>query len=138
MALLEIPWKPSPRDLRWFAALQFVFLAVVAGVLHRHAGQSWVAWALLAVSAAIAVVGLAVPRAVRLVFVAWMVVAFPIGWLVSHVVLAAVFYLVFCPIGLALKLCGHDPLQRRFDRRAESYWSPRQASDDKSRYFRQF
>jgi hypothetical protein len=138
MALLEIPWKPSPRELRWFAALQFVFLAVVAGMLQRHVAQSWIVWLVLAVSAAIAVVGIAVPRAVRMVFVAWMAVAFPIGWVVSYVVLAAVFYLVFCPIGLALKLCGHDPLQRRFDRRAASYWSPRPRSDDKSRYFRQF
>jgi hypothetical protein len=138
MALLEIPWKPSHRDLRWFAALQFVFLALVAWLLHRHAGPAWIAWSVVIVSVVVAGVGLAAPRAVRPVFVAWVAVTFPLGWLVSFGVLAAVFYLVFCPVGLVLRLCGHDPLQRRFDRHAESYWSPRRASDDKSRYFRPF
>jgi hypothetical protein len=41
-------------------------------------------------------------------------------------------------IGLALRLAGHDPLRRTFDRGAKSYWQPRKNSDDPDRYFKQF
>ena len=42
----------------------------------------------------------------------------PIGLALSHVILGAVFYIVFTPVGLVMRLLGKDPLHRRFDRAA--------------------
>ncbi len=39
---------------------------------------------------------------------------------------------------LAPILIGRDPLQRKFDRTADSYWKPRLPNDKSERYFRQF
>lgn len=46
--------------------------------------------------------------------------------LVSPVMMAAIFYLVVTPAGLLMRWRGKDPLHRRFDRAATSYWIVRQ------------
>jgi hypothetical protein len=63
---------------------------------------------------------------------------FPIGWTVSHLLLAAIYYLAIAPIGVIMRVCGYDPMQRRFDRNAETYWKRRQDRDDTKRYFKQY
>ena len=69
-------------------------------------------------------------------FRAWMTIFSPIGWIVSHAVLAIVYYGILTPIGLLLRLF-RDPMLRRFDPDAASYWMERESDDDLSRYFRQ-
>lgn len=64
--------------------------------------------------------------------------AFPVGLVVSFLILAAVYYLVLTPTGLVMRPVGYDPMHRRFDAQAGSYWSPRQSPRDPGRYFRQF
>lgn len=138
MAVLDVNWNPSTRQLRQFAVMLAALLGLVA---------AWLCWtgqsppgALAATIAAAASALLAAfrPAWTRIVYVAWMAAAFPIGWLVSHLLLAAVFYLVITPIGLILRICRYDPLQRRFDRQADTYWQPRQDRDDPQRYFKQY
>jgi hypothetical protein len=67
-----------------------------------------------------------------------MVLAFPIGWTVSRLVLAAVFYGLFTPIGLVFRLMGRDPLARRPPHDVVSYWTEKPDRADVRRYFRQF
>jgi hypothetical protein len=70
-------------------------------------------------------------------FVGWMFLAFPIGWTVSHLLLLATFYLVLTPIGVVMRLVGHDPLERKFRPEAATYWMEHDPGSDPSRYFRQ-
>lgn len=42
-----------------------------------------------------------------------------------YLLLALVFYLVFAPVGIALRLLRRDPLRRRLDPAAKSYWLER-------------
>ena len=48
------------------------------------------------------------------------------------------YYLVLTPIGLIRRISGRDPLHRRFDRDADSYWIARKPASDTKRYFRQY
>jgi hypothetical protein len=57
---------------------------------------------------------------------------------VSHVVLLLVFAVVVTPVALLLRLLGRDPLERRPDPRAATYWVDRKTEPDPRRYFRQF
>lgn len=99
-------------------------------------------WTVLAVVLAVAVAGgiliFASRDAGRFIYRTWMFAALPIGWTFSHVILAAIYYGVITPIGLALRLTGHDAMRRRFDPNASSYWLPRRVPADPARYFRQF
>ena len=78
------------------------------------------------------------PPARRLIYLGWMYAAFPIGWTVAHIFLAAIYYLVFAPIGLLLRLVKGDPLERGLDRSVPTYWAKRPPTGDMRRYFRQF
>lgn len=138
MSIVDINWHPSPRELRVFAGLQWLFCGVVSFYLWRQHEALWTALCVMSISSLLAVGGLLAPRALRPVYVAWMLAVFPIGWIVSHLVLAAVYYLVFTPVGFALRLMGHDPLERRWDRAASSYWKARPQPPEPSRYFREF
>ena len=68
----------------------------------------------------------------------WMLAAVPIGWTISHLVLGIVFFAVVTPIGLLMRLLGRDPMDRRFDPNAKTYWAQRLPVGATDRYFRQF
>jgi hypothetical protein len=138
MAVVDINWHPTARELRIFAGLQWLFCGIVAWYAWKTHAAPGVAAILCGVSSGVALLGLLAPRAIRPVYVGWMLAVFPIGWVVSHVVLAAVFFLVITPIGATLRLLGHDPLHRRYDRAANTYWIARRDPPDADRYFRQF
>jgi hypothetical protein len=134
----DIPFDPPRRTLRQFAGLWLVFFAGLAcwEVLKRgHAGAGLVL-GLLAVT--VGTLGLVRPRAVRPIFVAWMVVAFPIGWTISRVLLALMYYGVFTPMALIFRLIGRDPLARRFEPETATYWTPKPAPHELRSYLRQF
>lgn len=138
MAVLEINWNPSDRDLRLFAVVQWIVVMTAAGLLSRRLGWSVAVALLMVASSGGLLAGLARPRWLRPLFVAWMMAAFPVGWVMSHVVLAIVFYAVITPIGLALRFAGRDSLQRKANPDATTYWMPRGQASESSRYFRQF
>jgi hypothetical protein len=80
----------------------------------------------------------AAPRLGRRLYRGWMLAAVPIGWTISHLVLAIAYYGVLTPIGLVMRLAGRDPMQRRFDRDAPTYWIERPRESDPRRAFRQY
>jgi hypothetical protein len=54
----------------------------------------------------------------------WMKAAAVLGYVNSRIILSAVFYLIFTPVGIVTRLLGRDPLNRRGKAR-DSYWIPR-------------
>ena len=68
----------------------------------------------------------------------WMFAALPIGWTISHILLGMVYFLVFTPIGLIMRALGKDPMERRFQPDAPTYWIKRPPPAESARYFRQF
>jgi len=138
VALIEIDRHPSSRKLRQFAGLFVVAFGVAGFLVLRRSGSWEAALAIWTVALLVGVAGLVRPPAIRLVWVGMIYLAFPVGWVVSHLLLAVVLYLVFTPIGLLLRLLGRDPLERRFDPQATSYWTPHRQADTIDRYFRQF
>jgi len=138
MAVLDINWNPSARQLRQFALLLAALLIGVASWLYWKSPASGGVAVALSAAAAAGGIGLLCPRLMRIVYVAWMAAVFPIGWTVSHVLLAAIYYLVITPIGVIMRVCRYDPLQRRFDRNAKTYWKRREEQNDTKRYFKQY
>jgi hypothetical protein len=148
MPLIEINWIPSRRHLRVFGAGALVVFGALGTWLffsHRVFGlelsQSTgeaLAYALWALAAFSGILAAAAPAALRPLYIAMAAVSLPVGWLVSHMVLAVVYYGILTPIGLALRFCGRDPLCRKFDPHAPSYWADRPPARNVKSYFRQF
>ena len=74
----------------------------------------------------------------RPLYGAWMSLVYPIGWVISHVILIAIYFFVFTPTAWILRLAGSDPMQRQMDRGAISYWVRHHQPYEPLRYFKQF
>ena len=138
MAIIEINRNPSARELRWFGFLFAVFFGVAGGMVWWRWQATTVATAIWCIAAVVLVLYASLPSVRRPLYLAWMFAAFPIGWIVSHTLLASLYFLILTPIGLVMRWRGVDPLERSIDRNRPSYWIPREETVDKSRYFRQF
>jgi hypothetical protein len=84
------------------------------------------------------IVGVLHPAFILPLYVVWMALVWPLGWLVSHALLAIAYFFVLTPIALIVRWRRGDPLRRAFDRDAASYWTPRPGTTPVERYFRQF
>jgi len=135
--MMEVQWYPSSRELRVFAVLWIAAFGIL-GALSARSDSPRAAAVLWIVGAVAGLAGLVRPSMVRLLYVIWMGLAFPIGFVISNLTLLAVYYLVLTPVGLIQRLRGWDPLARRFDRAPASYWEPRRPSGSAARYFRQY
>ena len=136
MSLIRLNTRPAARDLRVFglccvALLGFMGWSASRRGLPSVAVAAWVAGALVVLP------GLIYPALLRPVYLLAIYVTFPIGFVLSYVILTAVYCLVFAPIGLLLRLGGKDPLTRRFDPQLKSYWTHRPDNASPASYFNQ-
>ncbi|MBN2476926.1 MAG: hypothetical protein JXB62_20125 [Pirellulales bacterium] len=138
MSLIRIDHHPSRRQLAQFGLLWLVFFGAVGGIVLGKWGSVSAAGVVWAAAVVVPVVGWIVPPIMRIVYVGMAYAAFPIGFVLSHVILALVYYVVLTPIGLLMRLFGYDPMRRRFEPDTESYWLPHEPDDRPDRYFRQY
>lgn len=140
-------WKPpSPqrRDLRQFGLLFTVLAALLGAYLGWRRGLDAAVVPGL-VAAALLLIGLVVPRLLTPAWWPWMVLVRVLGFVNSHLLLALVFYLMFTPIGLIMRLVGRDPLERDFGAARDtagnggSLWQRRETTQLPAEHFeRQF
>jgi len=79
------------------------------------------------------------PLFLRPVFQVWLKVAHFIGQVNTQVILTLLYYLVFTPYGLVMRLFGRDALQRKLNS-SGTYWESLEFEGlkDKTRYEKQF
>jgi hypothetical protein len=130
--------EPSARDLRVFGLLLIGFSGLLGGLVSWRFDAPRAAMGIAGAGLFLALLYHALPPLRRFIYLGWMKVTYPIGWTVSHLVLAVVFYLVVTPIGLLMRLFGRDRMHRRLDPKASTYWIPRASGVDPARIFRQF
>ena len=137
MPLLQLNVAPSTKELRWFAGLWLPILCALAGTaLIRKFHLPEAAVGLWIVGGILAIAGLISPPIIRTVYGAMLRLTYPIGFVVSYMLLFTVYFFIFTPIGALVRLF-HDPMSRKLDRAAASYWTAHQP-DPVDRYFRQF
>jgi hypothetical protein len=138
MALISINSNPSDGDLRQFGCLWFPLFAGIFGAVLWKNGSPNAAYMFWGAAAVSEIIGWIAPNAIKPFFVGSMYATFPIGWVVSHVLLLIAYYLVLTPIGLLMRLFGYDPMQRKLDKPAKSYWIAREPVVNSKRYFKQY
>jgi hypothetical protein len=138
MTWSDLPRNPPSKALRQFsAAWLVVFLAL--GLHHWLArGHDRVGPALCVLAVSVGGLGLARPRAVGWLFLASMVVAFPVGWVLSLLMLAIMYYGIITPVALVFRLRGRDLLCSKPAPGRPSFWVARQMPGDIRRYFKQY
>jgi hypothetical protein len=114
-----------------------VALAVLGGLFFWR--DKPVAPYLFLFAAAFLLLAAIVPRALRPIQKAWMTLAIVLGWVMTRVLLALVFFIGITPIALIAKLFGKRFLDLGFEPDRESYWEKRAPHDrGMERYESQF
>jgi hypothetical protein len=139
----DLDWRPDWEKRRAFGkvlVLGFLGLGVLLWVLVRWKTGRWADWPLWlgGICASVGAVCWMVPGLGRPVYVVWHAVGGAISFAITNVLLLVIYFLVITPIGLVLRALGRDPLERRWDRTAPTYWKEAEKPVDAKRYFRQF
>jgi hypothetical protein len=129
---------PTDRKLREFAFTGAIILAGCA--VWRALAPSGIVLpaGLAALALAVSLVGVARPRWLASLYRLAMITAFPLAWLISHLLLAVIYYCLFTPLGLVFRLAGRDALDRAWPASRTSYWREKPRAEDPQRYLRQF
>ncbi|MCX5669105.1 MAG: SxtJ family membrane protein [Candidatus Omnitrophica bacterium] len=91
----------------------------------------------LLVSCVFFIVGLVLPVLLKPIYVIWMGFAFILGWINTRIILIILFYLVFTPLGLLMRLFKIDLLKRK--KSDSTYWKKKEKLDfNISNYERRF
>jgi len=69
----------------------------------------------------LAIWALLAPGTLLPVYRGWMKFGLLLSRITTPLILGVVFFLVIAPMGLVMRLAGHDPMARRFDGAAASY-----------------
>ncbi len=131
--------SPSAAQRQWFGILFAIFNFVFAVVMVRPWGvDPFFYWAWFVAVAGLVGIYYLVPRLQPKMFRGWVALTYPIGWLITNLLLAVVFCGCIVPIGIVIKIVGYDPLNRRLSRQDRSYWEERRNHEDPGRYFKQY
>ena len=128
----RVTGMPSDRN---FGLTMAAALLVYSAYAYRHGRHSSLSLGAAVVFAALALFR---PRVLHPPNVAWTRLGRLLERIVNPIVLGIVFVIVVTPLALVMRLAGRDPLRRRIDRTATSYWIAREdppASDSWPRQF---
>jgi len=114
------PAGPSNRSFGFTFAALFAVLCALSS-WRRGGIDLW--W--LGAASAFLIVTLAAPGLLTPLNRAWSAFGRAVHAIMSPVILAVLFYGTIAPIGLVARLFGYDPLRRRIDPAAASYWIAR-------------
>jgi len=134
---IEFDRAPSDRQLGWFGLIVLAFFGAIGALAWWQLQAPVGAKMLWGTGLALATVYYAIPPLRLAMYLAWMNAVAPIGWLVSHAVLALIYYGVLTPFGLVMRAFRRDQLRLRFDETSGSYWRERDRSTAPDGYFRQ-
>ena len=100
----------------------FLYILLILGSLLWRRGPGVAVWALGGVGGVLVALGTLAPVALRSVRTVWMALAFAMGFVMTRVLLTLAFALAVVPVAFGLRLFGKDPMHRRPDPDASTYW----------------
>ena len=145
--MIELNLRPDAKTLRQFGFIAILGFGFVATIAHYEvlifafglgAAKPWVVNAFAGLAAYSGIVSLIYPKANAPVYVGLAVLSYPIGFVLSYVIMGTLFFGIITPTGMVMRLIGRDPLDRKFDPEAESYWHDCAPPRPKEDYFKQF
>lgn len=120
---LARPDEIKPGSDRSFGIVFAIFCAIVT-VIQLWASNHF-SWLWAAAAGAFMLSALLTPRLLHPLNVLWFKFGMLLHHIVTPVVLGLMFFAVFTPIGLWMRIVRKRPLNLRFDSQAKSYWIDR-------------
>ncbi|MFX0198097.1 MAG: SxtJ family membrane protein [Candidatus Hodarchaeota archaeon] len=127
----------SDKELRTFAFTLSCALGILGGLVLGRKGETGFLWWVIGM--VILSMGLLKPRLLGPIHKGWMGISFLMGFFMTHLILALMYYLVFTPVVLVMRALDKNSLRLKHDRNTVSYWIKRPRGEfTKERYERMF
>lgn len=145
--MLQLNLDPEPRILRQFGIIALFGFGLLAFAAWTESfifamGLGSARMAVVSVFGGLGVLSLVfslvAPKLNRPIYVGLALLTYPIGLVLSYLIMATLFFVIIGPIGLTLRALGKDPMRRSIDRAARSYWTDVERQRGSADYFRQF
>jgi hypothetical protein len=124
---------PSDRNF----GLVFTVAFALFGLLPLRSHAPMRPW-LFALSGATLLAALIRPSVLRPANRIWTALGLSLGKVINPIVTALLFYLVFTPGAMILRMAGKDPLRLAPQPESDSYWVSRTSADEMSNMSNQF
>ncbi|MFO1054182.1 MAG: SxtJ family membrane protein [Planctomycetota bacterium] len=135
--MIKLNLDPPRHQLSQFGAIALLGFPAIGWIATAKWGApGWVLYALIGLGVLCFAASRVNPGLLKPLFVGLMVVATPIGFVISIVLMGLIYYGLFTPVGLLFRLMGRDPLAKRPDPAVTSYWHVRPTSKPKASYLR--
>ena len=112
--------KADVKELRKFSIILFIAFGILGVVIFWRRGEAGLI--LCGIGLAFLLCGLTVPKALLYPYKGWMRLSFILGFLMTHLILSLLYYLVLTPIGVVMRMFGKDFLCKQMDKNATTYW----------------
>ncbi len=113
--------NPGAAELRKFGLVTGAIVIVLFGlILPWIFGYKWPVWPWI-LTGVLWIWALAIPGTLFFVYSSWLKFGHIAGWINTRIILGLMFFLVFFPAGILMRIFGNDPMVRKFDGTANSY-----------------
>lgn len=141
----EINWKPAATDLRKFAWSLVIGFPCIATVFFL---AKWISAGALpeprfflmlgGIGAGTGLVCLLLPFIARPLYYVWYALAACIGIVVANLIFCVMFYGLFTPMGLFMRIIGRDALNLKWKKGAATHWIDAPPAPPPAQYFSQY
>lgn len=125
------------KTLRKFGTTMGIILLALSAIIllkHKHSISS-----VFTASLVFFLLSFMAPTLLKPVYIFWMKLAMVLSWFNTRLILCIIFYLIFAPIGLAIRLFGVDLLDKNIEKNRGTYWKLKQEGEfNRVNYERQF
>ncbi|MES2662554.1 MAG: SxtJ family membrane protein [Pseudomonadota bacterium] len=112
MKMVNINWNPDKAELRKFGLTMLIGFSIIAAVAFFVFEVSKNIAIGLVIFGAVSLVLSYIGRLGMIIYYPWMTIGMIMGTIVSHVILAVLFFGIVTPIGLVFKIMRRDSLQK--------------------------
>jgi len=124
-------------NLKKFSIIISVTLTIIGTILLLKHKESYIGF--YSSGILLFLLGIFVTNLLKPIYIIWMGIAYVLAWINTRLILMIIFYSVFTPIGLAMRLFRIDLLERRIDKYKKSYWKTKEKREfNQLNYERQF
>mgnify|MGYP001565608280 CR=1 FL=1 len=95
----------------------FFIITIIILIRHKH---SVIPASIISIT--FLILAFTLPALLKPVYILWMKLAFVMGWINTRLILCMLFYLLFAPMGLVMRLFKVDLLDRKIEKNKDSYW----------------
>lgn len=135
--LARINWKPTPREINYFA-YTLIAAGVVFGLIAYFATGLKTALVVLSIGAGLGMLSRLIAPIGKGAYILWMAVTFILSLIVSPIVTGIVYYLVLTPMAVFSRISGKDELRLRKPKGAASYFVDADIDSSSESFKRQY